>query len=271
MLKTGSGVSSRNFSKEPSLRRLSPFWYRRAAASLAGILLLAGVLYYFSYWSTKVYQTAYGEVKTLVLPDNSVVHLNANSELSYSSSLATDPVREVWLTGEAYFEVTHQTTATSDDPVKLIVHTAQVDIEVVGTAFNVKDRRGITQVVLDEGKVRLKKRQGEEMLLAMKPGESVQVNQQQSYSVERRATSSLVSSWKENEMYFDDQTLEEIRQVLTDNYGIQMHFASVKLSRLRFTGSTPADDLSVLFTTLEKSFSLKITREDDEYMVMQRE
>nr|WKN39649.1 FecR domain-containing protein [Tunicatimonas sp. TK19036] len=252
--------------QSPSSRQVSPVWYRRVAASLIGILLVSGIWYYWSSQSTQVYQTRYGEVKTLVLPDSSVVHLNANSKLTYAPSLGTDSVREVWLTGEAYFEVTHQTIAVSDDPVKLIVHTAQVDIEVIGTAFNVKDRRGITQVVLDEGKVRLKKLRGEETLLAMKPGESVQVDQQQSYSVASVDVSEQVSSWKENELYFNNQSLEEIQQVLADNYGIRLRLANPALRELRFTGSAPADDPSVLFTTLEKSFSLKITHEHDEYI-----
>ncbi len=246
-------------------RRFFPVrvWY--AVASLTGILLVLAALYYLLP-RQEVYDTQYGEVRTLVLPDSTIVHLNANSQLSYSSDLATNDIREVWLKGEAYFEVTYHQLSTSD-PVKLVVHTDQVDIEVLGTSFNVKDRRGITQVVLDEGKVRLKKPESDDELVALKPGEAVRVDQQQTFSVERIESSAQASSWKENELYFNDQSLVEIQQILADNYGIQIRFAESTLGLLRFTGSTPADNLSVLFTTLEKSFALKIQERDGEYIV----
>ncbi len=252
-----------------SARRISPVWYRQAAAALVGILLLVGVWYFLSSASMQVYQTQYGKVKTLTLPDSSVVYLNSNSKLSYSSNLAIDSVREVWLTGEAYFEVTHQQASTHDEAVKLVVHTEQVDIQVVGTAFNVKNRRGATQVVLDEGKVQLKKPVGDSTLLAMQPGESVQIDQQQAVVVQKITASDQVSSWKENELYFDNQTLEEIQLTLADNYGVRLRFADPELRTLRFTGSIPTDDLTPLFTALGKSFSLSITQDGDEYLVEQ--
>jgi len=238
------------------------------AASLSGLTILLGFLYYFIYNTTEVHQTQFGEIKTLKLPDGSTVHLNANSRLSYSSSLATDQIREVWLTGEAYFEVSRQKNATNQ-PVKLVVHTNQVDIEVLGTAFNVKDRRGITQVVLDEGKVRLTAPETSTKLLAMAPGESAQVDQQQSVSIQKVMEPAQVSSWKDNELYFNDQPLYEIQEILADNYGLELQFADDELSQLRFTGSTPADDLSVLFTTLEKSFLLDISQNGNQYIIQQ--
>ncbi len=235
------------------------------AASLTGVLIAVAVWYYLLP-QAQTHETQYSEVKTIILPDSSVVYLNANSKITYSDDLAENATREVWLSGEAYFEVTRR-QATSNQPVKMVVHTAQVDIEVLGTAFNVKDRRGITQVVLDEGKVRLKNPQSDNELIAMEPGESVRVDEQHSFSVEKIGEETHVSSWKENELYFDDQSLREIQQVLADNYGIQLQFANPTVSELTFTGSTPADDISVLFTTLEKSFALKIEEIDGKYLI----
>lgn len=237
------------------------------AASLTGTALLLGLLYFFFLNSSQIHETKFGEVKVIELPDGSTVHLNANSKLTYSSDyLATNDTREVWLSGEAYFEVIRRQNS-ANQPVKLTVHTAQVDIEVLGTAFNVKDRHNITRVVLDEGKVRLKSPKSDNELIAMAPGESVEVNEQQSFSIQKIAASEQVSSWKENELYFNDQPLHEIQQMLFDNYGLQLRFADPTLRELRFTGSTPTDDLLVLFTTLEKSFLLEITQHQNEYII----
>ncbi|WKN41438.1 FecR family protein [Tunicatimonas pelagia] len=241
-------------------------WY--IAASLTGVLTVLAAWYYLLP-HTQTYETQYSEVKTLVLPDSSIVYLNANSKITYSSDLAENTTREVWLSGEAYFEITRR-QAPSNQPVKMIVHTAQVDIEVLGTAFNVKDRRGITQVVLDEGKVRLRSPQSDDELVAMEPGEAVQVNQQQLFSVEKIGGETHASSWKENELYFDNQSLREIQQVLADNYGLQLRFANFAVGELTFTGSAPADNISVLFTTLEKSFSLSIEEINGEYVVRRK-
>jgi ferric-dicitrate binding protein FerR (iron transport regulator) len=245
-----------------------------AAASLTGLFLLGGLLYAWYVGRDPAFRTEYGEVRTLTLPDQTVVYLNANSELSYSNTYATDPVREVWLDGEAYFKVTKQLRARTQqpgaDPVKLIVHTPQIDVEVTGTAFNVNNRHGVTQVVLDEGKVHLKNPASQERLLAMRPGDAVQVNQQQRYLLRQVSRPDTYSSWKENELYFDDKTLGEIQQVLADNYGVRLTFNDPALRALRFTGSTPANNLSVLFTALENSFSLTITRNADDYYVSRK-
>ncbi len=253
---------------ETKVKTLSRIPYRLVAASLAG---LCGVLYFFYFHHDPTFRTQYGEVRTLTLPDQTVVYLNTNSALRYARTYEMDPVREVWLEGEAYFEVTRQVRAATQssayDTVKLIVHTRQVDIEVTGTAFNVKNRHCTTQVVLDEGKVHLKKPDSGIRLLAMQPGEAVRINQAQDYTLEHVVESEVYSSWKENELYFDDQTLAEVQQVLADNYGVRLRFADPALQHLKFTGSTPADNLSVLMTTLEKSFSLTITQDHDEYIV----
>jgi len=255
-------------SKEMPQQRFFPIKTWQIAASFAG-LLIALVAWYYLLPRMQTYETQYCEVKTLVLPDSSVVYLNANSKITYSSDLAENATREVWLSGEAYFEITRR-QASPDQPVKMIVHTAQVDIEVLGTAFNVKDRRGITQVVLDEGKVRLRSPENNDELLAMKPGESVQVDRQQAFSVEEIGSATHASSWKENELYFDNQSLREMQQILADNYGIQLEFSDSVVGELTFTGSTPADDISVLFTTLEKSFALRIEEVDGVYVVQQK-
>ena len=238
------------------------------AASLTGGLLVLAAWYYLLP-QAQTHETQYSEVKTLVLPDSSIVYLNANSKITYSDDLAENATREVWLSGEAYFEVTRR-QATSNQPVKMVVHTAQVDIEVLGTAFNVKDRRGITQIVLDEGKVRLKSPKNDHELVAMEPGEAVQVDQQQSFLVEKIGKEAHVSSWKENELYFDNQSLREIQQILIDNYGLQLRFVDPTIEALTFTGSTPADDISVLFTTLEKSFALRIEEVGGVYSVRRK-
>src|SRR5258706_2779745 len=77
-------------------------WYWVAAASL---LMGATVSIYLADSGQSEYRTAFGETKTLVLPDGSTVMLNANSQVAFHKNWEERPVREIWLEVEAYFSV----------------------------------------------------------------------------------------------------------------------------------------------------------------------
>ena len=123
-------------------------------------------------------RTGYGEMKTIVLPDSSVVILNSNSSLRIPEQWSDAEGRQVWLEGEAYFQVQKQPATVR----KFVVHTRQVDVEVLGTKFNVNTRRQQAVVSLEEGKVRLLVYKGDSAVLekrapvVMRPGQVVVVN-----------------------------------------------------------------------------------------------
>lgn len=86
-----------------------------------------------------MYATQYGEQRVVELPDHSVVSLNANSTLRFRNDWSqANTLREVWLDGEAFFSVQKQEGAAG--PAKFIVHTNDLDVEVLGTRFNVSNR-----------------------------------------------------------------------------------------------------------------------------------
>ena len=124
------------------------FGYRgwRVAASVAVLLLGATLWWVLSRRPAEVtYTTAYGETLDVELPDGSRATLNANSELVYWEATEPKPTREVELSGEAFFDIVHQTTTRA---VPFIVRTPDLHVRVLGTEFNVNTRRGRTQVVL---------------------------------------------------------------------------------------------------------------------------
>lgn len=87
-----------------------------------------------------------GETKRIVLPDAPVVVLNGNSELRIAKTWLPDSVRPVWLGGDGYFEVTKQKG-------QFIVHTATMEVKVLGTKFNVNAYTNEPSVALKEGAV----------------------------------------------------------------------------------------------------------------------
>src|ERR1043166_3391835 len=126
--------------------------------------------------------------------------LNANSKAELSEDWKDGKDREVWLHGEAFFKVT-KTPHRS----RFIVHTDNLDVILTGTQFNVLHRDGKTAVLLTEGHVIIRTKDGKE--LAMNPGDYVEMGDQM---VERKqAKEENILAWKENKLAFDNTPLTE--------------------------------------------------------------
>ncbi len=142
-------------------------------AASVGLLLALGV-WLFNELRTPLItiQTAFAEQQTLILPDSSIVELNANSSISYRDNWTNRESRIVWLTGEAFFHVTKKQRTGQ----KFCVLTNDLTVEVLGTSFNVNTHHEETKVFLEEGKVKLNFDTFSEEIL-MEPGELVTYSQ----------------------------------------------------------------------------------------------
>lgn len=241
----------------PSPDKVRKMPYLSIAAAIALLLLGTGVLWQFFFLPPYTYyQTSYSESRQVVLADGTVVQMNANSALKVRNDVSEDEPREVWLDGEAFFSVVKQPTAADG---RFLVHTDQLTVEVLGTAFNVEARRGNTQVVLNEGKIRLRQKTDNESLL-MEPGDMA-VMKGQNPLVLSKVNPEKISSWKDNRLFFDNARLEEIFQRLQDIHGLNFQVAEPALLTLRFTGSCPINDYSILLTAISETYQLDISQQ----------
>lgn len=239
-----------------------PFRSWQVAASLAGLLLLAGGAWAWKqYGNRQEVHTNYGEQLTVTLPDGSSVRLNGNSTLTYPNNWQDQDDREVWLEGEAFFTVAKKQTAVGR--LKFVTHTPNLDISVLGTQFNVNTRRGNTLVVLAEGKIELSKPNDQKAkVILMKPGDlaTAQVGIEQ--VAVQPAKPQLHTAWTKNQFSFDNTPLREIAQQLNDTWGITLIFEDTALAERRFTGNLSSQDLETLITTLTTTFDLQADRKD---------
>jgi transmembrane sensor len=274
--------ASKQASLQPASQRLrqgviaAKHWYYWAAA--ASVVALIGFwAWQFSGKSNEAqFATGFGETRSLVLPDGSEVTLNANSELSYrwvdngkrdnvderdkrDEYNQAAAVREVNLKGEAFFHVAKQ--QLNGKPVKFIVHTADVNVEVLGTQFNVNTRRNRTLVVLNEGAVRLRSPENTAKPIELQPGEAIEVSSKQVMSVKKRVKTELYSAWKDRRFLFEDTSLGEIAQMLKENYDIDVQFDDAATANLLFTGNVPANNIDMLTTVIAESFRIQIARD----------
>ena len=138
--KTVTEIGSNNQDKTKVIR-LRPWLYAAAAA----VVLFLGALP-FLFDSTVRIETSIAEKKTVILPDNSSVTLNAQSVLSYDKKRFLED-RNLQLEGEGFFEVEKGSTFT--------VTTTQGKIKVLGTKFNVVDRKTFLNIQCFEGRVQV--------------------------------------------------------------------------------------------------------------------
>ena len=237
-------------------------WYK-VAAVLGGLLLLAGITYRLvsSRHELITRHTAFGQTITIELPDHSIVNLNGNSTLKYASAWNTENTREVWLDGEAYFSVVH--TAKKQ---KFVVRTSdKVNVEVLGTEFNVSNRKSRTQVVLSSGKVRLNIKEAVQTgQVTMKPGELVELASYSDQYLKKEVNPQVYTSWKDKILLFDNTPLKEVARNLEETYGLQVQLSDASLSEMKVSGSAPIDNLDVFFAGLSRTFDLTIIRDKNQ-------
>ncbi|MBD0776163.1 DUF4974 domain-containing protein [Maribacter sp. ANRC-HE7] len=155
----------------------------------------------------------------LVLSDGTKVQLNAGSSMTYPIAFSPNSPRKVELTGEAYFEVSH------DQKRQFIVNTQELDVKVYGTRFNVANypEDENTEVVLVEGSVALSK-QGETLKkkeeVFLNPGHMGAYNKRDKNIVDQKVNTSLYTSWMEGNLVFRNETFENITRKLERHYNV---------------------------------------------------
>ena len=232
-------------------------WLSAAAAVL--VLLVSAVLL-FSRQSAEpmTYATAYGEKRIIQLADKSVIVLNSNSSITIPETWKSDEPRKVALRGEAFFSVTQQPNRQ-----QFIVTTSKgTEINVLGTEFNVYDRDQENRVVLASGKIRLSTTlNGATKETEMQPGDLITVSAAGDLS-HRRVDPDLYTAWRQNKLYFDDYTLQEVGALIEQQYGYTVEFSGSELSGQRITAFLEVKSPEDILNTLAETFELNITQQE---------
>ena len=188
--------------------------------------------------------------------------LNGNSSLSYTGDWNKNTAREVWIKGEGYFNVTHiNTDSTHIKPTeRFIVHCGDVNIEVLGTTFNVKARHGKTNVALITGKIRIDYTGTEagKNAVVMAPGDYVEYAAKKLLVNKKLLKPALVSTWRASEISFTDATLKEIRETLQDNYGYTVDIKDTTLLSLKIEGDISVSNVTDLLDVVATTLNIKI-------------
>lgn len=163
-----------------------------------------------------IVKTPSGEFYTVTLPDGTTVKLNARSEFHFPTHFASD-VREVYLKGEAYFNVHH------DPAHPFIVKTDRLEAKALGTSFNVRAYASErTSVTLVEGKLEVTCGQGKSVML--RPDEQAAMTADGQMTTSSTDTYQY-TEWQNGVFYFDDVPLSDILKELGRWYNVSVEVA----------------------------------------------
>jgi ferric-dicitrate binding protein FerR (iron transport regulator) len=194
----------------------------------------------------------YGQLLSKELPDGSEVRMNANSRLHFFPNWKDGIDREVWIDGEAFFHV-RKTPMKS----RFIVHTEQFDIVVTGTKFNVVNRNGRDNVLLQEGSVLVHPKTGED--LKMVPGDFVEWDGTRLKKAVVRLDS--LTAWQEHELVFDKTPLRKIAAIIEEQYGVKVVLQDPSIGDSTITAILQTNDLNVLLQALETTSDFDVLRD----------
>ena len=238
----------------------------------------------------KTFETNYGERKNIQLPDGSVVNLNAGSKIQIDESFDVT-ARNVYLTGEAFFDVKHNAIKP------FVVHTSEMDVKALGTAFDVKAYQDekLTETSLIRGSVEVTLKKDNNKVLLLHPNEKItwkrrtaSTGDNNSPTIQTNALKSDVKSpeairvtdhgdikeiaWKENKLVFEDDSLGDIAVLLERWYGVRIEFNDDSIRNYRFTGVFEKEDLQALLDFLKesKSFNYRINNGEIQTVLLSR-
>lgn len=241
--------------------KFQKFKWLSIAASLM-IFCLIGYYSFQSYDQNKVIAivNTTESKRQIQLPDGSTIWLNKGSELKYKKGLANLKNRDVSLIGEAFFEVKH------DVQKPFIIHTGQVETQVLGTSFNVKsDRNGVVKVAVISGKVSFRKAKQEGIFLL--PGEVGDYLPSKGISKSAFKNTNFLY-WKDRTLTFENERLGFVLSEIERSYKIKFKTDDENLLNKKITTSFKAASINEVLIVLENLLDLKITPNGDTYIVV---
>ncbi|HEV8084894.1 MAG TPA: FecR domain-containing protein [Chitinophagaceae bacterium] len=231
--------------KNTQIRPIKFIRFRSAhiAAAIVFMMLLAAGLYFLrstpskkSIIASKIFPKLIKQNRVLFLPDGSTVVLSAGSKLNYPSSFEGMKKREVFLDGQAFFDIKHKASQP------FIVHTGKIKTVVLGTAFNIKalDREADITVTVKRGRVKVIER--DKILGIIMPNQQITYHKDKINSNTTTVNSESYLNWKEENLLLDNLTVSEAARFLGDRFNVRIKINDEAISSQRFTASFPKNE-----------------------------
>lgn len=183
----------------------------------------------------------YGKTFKVTLSDGTIAHLNSGTTFKYPEQFISKNSRNVFLTGEAFFEV------AKDEQHPFIVHSNQVNVEVLGTKFNLSayPDEATTHCELVEGSVRLSESANPENNAVLEPNHKSTWNNSSRQFETENVDVKLYTAWVYGELMFQNETFENIVKKLERSYNVKITNNNILLANQHFTGTIKIEESGI--------------------------
>ena len=235
---------------------------KMAAAILLPVLLVTTLYLYTdsrqSFPSDMIVSTGKGERASMTLPDETKIALNYDSQVTYDPEAFAKGERRIDFDGEGYLEGYFQVKKDSRHP--FVIHAQGLQVEVLGTVFNLLARNGDThsELFLEEGSVRLMSvLTGEKVLLS--PNQKAVLSVETGHIVVQTMENiAEASAWRKGDLIFRNEPLGNVLRTLEGCYGYKITTDCEDCLTDEFTGTLPTWDINEVLEVLEKLYPLEI-------------
>lgn len=230
-----AGINNKNFN-------LIPFLIRTAAIFILAILISVVYNKYIrknqarEYFTLQEIKAAFGTQTRIQLPDGSVVFLNSGSTLRFPNSFIGKTSRDVELIGEGYFNV------KKDNTLPFIVTAKKIQIEVLGTSFNVTayQNEPSATIALVEGSIRVGKTNKNhtiETFQMRKNQVCIFDSSKSSFKIKNEANLNRYIAWTEGKIVFFNDYVNTVVSKLENWYNVDIEINDKEIEKYRFTGT----------------------------------
>jgi hypothetical protein len=196
----------------------------------------------------------YGKRFKLNLSDGTLVYLNSGSSLTYPVSFIDGIDREVFLSGEAFFDVSSDSLNTFK-----VVSTGSY-VEVYGTKFNFKDYQedNFSEVILTEGSLGVKNTISNSETIVLRPGDKAKVNYAGEGVEIKEVNTMLYTSWIDGRIIFRDENINNMITKLERIYDVVIINNNDKLNDeyINATILTETESIENVLDYLEEIYNL---------------
>jgi ferric-dicitrate binding protein FerR (iron transport regulator) len=220
----------------------------------------------------------------IILPDGSLVWLNADSRISYTGDFQGE-TREMHLTGEAYFDI------KKDKSRPFIIHTKSMDVRVLGTAFNLRSYptekttetsliRGSVEILLHHlpGRKPIVLKENEKLIInnvrgnardstcgrkGMPKGPANNGVELSRIHFKKQDSSVVETSWTENILIFDDEPFERVVANIERWYNVEFIIKNKRINSKRFSADFKNKSLSQVLEALSLAMKFKYHMDDN--------
>lgn len=229
---------------EPKVVSISPhrrLWRRIAvAAALVGVCLtmyLGWPVVHNHLYPVQLAELTVpaNQQRQITLPDGSKVWVNSDSQITYEQGF-NGKTREIYLSGEAYFDIKH------DRSRPFIIHTGKVVTTVLGTAFNIKEDRINQNIVVTVTRGKVSVANGKKLLGVIIPNQQISFNLINNSSTQTNVDAEQAIAWQDTELHFNDITFAEAVLQLQQRFNVKIDFSNDRIKECRFTGTALTGD-----------------------------